>query len=52
MLKFVVNLCGYSRITDAINQTNSVFFYWAFMLFAIVYIVVMLGLLAYMNYYL
>ncbi len=50
MLKFVINLCGYSRIVEAINFSNSVFFYWAFMLFAIIYIVVMIGLLAFMNY--
>jgi hypothetical protein len=48
----MTNLCGYSRIMEAIDLSKSVFFYWAFMLFAIIYLVVMISLLVFMNYFL
>jgi hypothetical protein len=48
----VVNLCAYTRITEAINLGKSVFFYWAFMVFAVIYLLTMLGLLVFMNHFL
>jgi hypothetical protein len=46
------NLCGYSRVIGAINSSGSVFFYWALMLFAVLYLVTMIFLLLFMNYFL
>ncbi len=51
-LNFVVNLCAYSRVVEAINNSGSVFFYWAFMLFAVIYLIAMIGLLVFMNHFL
>ncbi len=48
----MVNLCAYSRVVEAINNAGSVFFYWAFMLFAVIYLATMIGLLAFMNHFL
>ena len=47
-----MNLCAYSRVVEAINNSGSVFFYWAFMIFGVVYLVTMIGLLAFMNHFL
>lgn len=45
-----MNLCAYTRVVEAINNSGSVFFYWAFMLFAVVYLVAMICLLVFMNH--
>ena len=47
-----MNLCGYSRMLGAIDESASVFFYYALMLFGVVYLLVMIGLLVFMNYFL
>ena len=51
-LTFVVKLCSYSRILKAINNSENIFFYWALMFFGFGYLLVMIALLIYMNYFL
>jgi hypothetical protein len=45
-------LCSYSRLITAINDSGSTFFYWALIIFGILYLVAILALLFYMNYFL
>jgi hypothetical protein len=51
-MTFVIQLCNYCRIIKAINDADSLFFYWALMFFGIFYILTMIVLLIYMNYFL
>lgn len=48
----MVALSSYCRVIKAINDSGSLFFYWALMLFGILYLLAMIVLLFYMNYFL
>ena len=48
----MVNVCNYCRILKAISDASSTFFYWAFMIFGMLYLTVMSLLFGYMNYFL
>lgn len=48
----MIEICNYCRIIKAINKAGSVFFYWVLMFFGIFYLITMIGLLIYMNYFL
>lgn len=45
-----MQLCSYSRLLKAISDGGSHFFYWALIIFAILYILSIIGLLIYMNF--
>jgi len=45
-------VCNYCRVIEAINEARSVFFYWGLMFFGIFYLVAMMALFVYMNYFL
>ena len=45
-------MCNYCRILEAINEAESLFFYWFLMFFGIFYILTIMILLGYMNYFL
>ena len=51
-LTYIVDLCNYCRILKAINESENIFFYWSFMIFGFGYLIVMMALLIYMNYFL
>lgn len=47
-----MSICNYCRVIRAINEAGSVIFYWGLMFFGIFYILTMIGLLIYMNFFL
>jgi uncharacterized membrane protein len=51
-MDFMYNVFSYSRIIQAVNESKSMFFYWALMFFAVLYLTIILVLLIYMNYFL
>jgi hypothetical protein len=46
----MVQLCSYSRLMRAISDSGSTFFYWALIIFAIIYLVSIIALLIYMHF--
>lgn len=51
-MNFIIQLCNYARIIKAINDAGSAFFYWALVIFGFLYLLTIIGLLLYMNYFL
>lgn len=47
-----MQVCEYSRLISAININGSVFFYWVLIIFGILYLLTMIGLLIFMNFFL
>ncbi len=51
-LNFMVQLCNYARLTKAIEESGSLFFYWGLFFSGMAYLVILNGLMIYMNYFL
>jgi hypothetical protein len=49
-LKFIIELCNYCRIIKAITEGGSIFFYWALMIFAVLYQLTIISLIIYMHF--
>lgn len=47
-----MQLCSYCRLIKAINDGNSTFFYYSLIIFGIIYLLTIIALLLFMNYFL
>ncbi len=49
-MNFITQLCNYCRIIKAISAGGSTFFYWALMIFAVIYQLAIISLILYMHF--
>ena len=49
-MKFITQLCSYCRLVKAISDEKSTFFYYTLIIFAILYILAIIGLFIYLHF--